>query len=789
MKPDNINLDSLRAKKARLGHAIGKSSAAFLIGSSLIIGAGAIAALMLTGQAYFYFILSLSLFLFIFASWVKGDLLVLEPLTDNINDRLSIDILSLLKKDDNTALAAYKRLSKHWQAYFITNHLLIAQSSIEILLSDTPEQNLQAALDQAAAYADKLGSKQIELAFLYAALLATSPAFKEYLIQSKMEQTDIDEIVSWLWRLIESSKRKKQNFGGIGRDWAFGFTNFLNRFALNISQSIMNHGSNFGWLTSSNDVVAIENALTNNAGAVVLVGPTGIGKTSRVYALAQRMIEGKSSKKLEYHQILQLDAASIISSANKPGALEFIFTQIVHEAANAGHVILFLDDAELFFSEGTGSINAAAILQPYLQNRTAQFIMTLTPEDYQRLRATNASLANLLTPVMLSELPQKDIMNILEDTAGGMEFRYKCVIAYEAIKSAYRLSGRYNSDEAYPGKAIKLLEQAVSHATNNVVSIESVEAAVEQTHGVKVSLAKPAEADALLHLENKIHERMINQNEAVKAVSAALRRARAGVSNPNRPIGSFLFLGPTGVGKTELAKAIAATYFGSENSIIRLDMSEYQQDSDVSRLLNPGTDNSISFLMSIRQQPFSVVLLDEVEKANPSILNLLLQLLDEGHLTDESGRSASFKDAVIIATSNAGANDIRQQIAAGGSLADFKDSLTDSLIQQNIFKPELINRFDEVVLFRSLNKDELAQVVKLLIKEVNATLAKQNVVVELTDKAINKIVELGSDDRYGARPMRRALQRGVEDSVAQKILRGEAGPGSKILLDDKDIDL
>jgi ATP-dependent Clp protease ATP-binding subunit ClpA len=282
---------------------------------------------------------------------------------------------------------------------------------------------------------------------------------------------------------------------------------------------------------------------------------------------------------------------------------------------------------------------------------------------------------------------------------------------------------------------------------------------------------------------------MINQARAVEVVSNALRRARAGVANPKRPIGSFLFLGPTGVGKTELAKAIAATYFGEESRMIRLDMSEYQQESDVSRILSDGQHETKSLILSVRQQPFSVVLLDEIEKAHPNILNLLLQMLDEGQLTDTGGRSVSFKDCIVIATSNAGADSIRRHIEQGEQLEQFESALTDELINGGQFKPELINRFDDVVLFRPLNPDELAQVVRLMLAEVNKTLATQNITVELTDAAIGKIVEVGNDPRLGARPMRRTLQRAVENTIAGKILRQEANPGDHITLDTGDLSL
>jgi ATP-dependent Clp protease ATP-binding subunit ClpA len=280
---------------------------------------------------------------------------------------------------------------------------------------------------------------------------------------------------------------------------------------------------------------------------------------------------------------------------------------------------------------------------------------------------------------------------------------------------------------------------------------------------------------------------MINQVRAVKVVSSALRRGRAGVADPSRPIGSFLFLGPTGVGKTELARSLSALYFGDEHRMIRLDMSEYQQESDASRLLERGGSSSKSLILQIREQPFSVVLLDEVEKAHPNILNLLLQMLDEGQLTDQKGHATSFKNAIIIATSNAGSADIAERVGKGEQLESFERPLIEKLIHKGEFKAELINRFDETVLFRPLNKKELAEVAGLMLGKVNDELSKQNVAVELTNEAMQKVIEMGYDPEFGARPMRRALQKTVEDAVAKKLLAGEAKSGDTIKLDIKDL--
>ena len=786
MNQTGIIFNSLRARKARLGSRVGENLIPYLYLSSVIALVIGLYITIFLKHGYGYFLVALAVAIIMFTLWVKYDLLALIPQSNEINDRLSIDILSRIKQNSNNPKAIWQEIADHWQARFFVNHLLLHGAIIDHLMTDNPD-DLILALNKSVELADKSGSQIIELGHLLAGLLLTNEGAIRAIESAKLNAEDIEAISDWLTRLIKIKKTQTNNSGGVGRDWSFGFTNFLNHFSDNISMDILRHKLNFGWLTESQDVISIETALANNSSAIAIVGPPGIGKTSRVYALAQRLIEGRTNSKLTYHQILELDVSSIISYSSRNSNLESVFRRLINEASHAGHVVIFLDNAELFFNEGTGAINAANILQPVIQNRAAQFILTFTPEDFQRLKMNNPSLASQLTPIILSELPENAVMNILEDSVIGMENHYSCLVSYDAIKTAYQLSDRYSNDEAYPGKAIKLLEQSMNFASSQLVDHTSVERAIEKTHGVKVGAANKIESDTLLHLEDKIHERMINQSDAVSAVASALRRARAGIADPKRPIGSFLFLGPTGVGKTELAKAIAATYFGSDNNLVRLDMSEYQQEQDVSRLLDPGQDNNISFLMSVRRQPFSVILLDEIEKAHPNILNLLLQLIDEGRLTDNMGKAVSFKDAIIIATSNAGANQIRQTISNGSNLQDFKEELTDQLIQDGSFKPELLNRFDDIILFRPLNKDELTQIVQLMMKEVNRTLTNQNISVELTTAAISKIVEEGYDARFGARPMRRILQRSVEDGIAGRILRGETKPGDHVILDESDL--
>jgi ATP-dependent Clp protease ATP-binding subunit ClpC len=784
-----IDLRSLRARKARFAKRIGKTGYLLLIiiGLTLVCFAGLM--LFIHVHRYPYFMLAFGLLTLIVAIWYHQDLLLLRSSSTSFNERLDGSIFaSLHYNTDLTPKSVWHDLSTNWQILFITHHFLLSPETIENELSVQPS-DMAVVWNEAQRIADATHCVIIEPVHIAASLLLTSESIKVMFTHMKFTSDDIGSVTLWLERLIVNERSEKPYFGGIGRDWANGFTPQLNQFGQNISLNIESHGGHYNSLVHSPGVEAIKGAFSQGASAIALIGPTGIGKTSNVYALAQRLLAEKDDRHLEHRQIIELNASYIISSAQRPGQIENIVNRLMQEALHAGHIILFLDDSELFFSNGTGSFDATQILLPIIQSRAIQIVFAMTPNDFQSLKTHNSAFASLLTPVVLTEPPEADTLKVIEDNALTLEAQHHILITYQAIVEAYRLSGRYEQEEAYPGKAIRLLEQSLSHAKEQIITAESVQEAIEQTHGVKVGSATPLEADALLHLEDNIHQRMINQSRAVAVVSNALRRSRAGVANPKRPIGSFLFLGPTGVGKTELAKAIAVTYFNSETNMIRLDMSEYQQPEDISRLLSDGSGQSMSLILAARQQPFSVVLLDEIEKSHVNILNLLLQLLDEGQLTDNAGRPASFKDCIIIATSNAGSQEIRERVMRGEKLESFESVFIDNLINSGQFKAELLNRFDEIVLFRPLDQNELLQVVGLMMNEINKTLAPKNITIQLTHAAAVEIVSRGYDARLGARPMRRMLQRTVEDEIANRILRNEVNPGDNVVLDVIDLHL
>ncbi len=778
------NLKSTRSRKARL--ALRMKRFGFLLtklfGAALLLGG---AYLLITGVSFGYVLLGLAIVCAMWAIWYKTELTKLPPnkSVKSIDDVLDQSVLAKLKQP-LTPRSVWQSLSGNWEEVFITNRLLIDPNFVADALSENPDD-----LDNIWQMAMQIQNPQqaagqtLRAGPLTSALILSSPAILEVLAARNIKQEDVIAAHSWLDRIVTYQNMPKPYFGGIGRDWAFGFTPMLERYSSNISRSIQLSRSNSHFMSRSKVIDAVINGL-DQTGSVAIVGDYGIGKTSAVYALAQRLLEDRASNKLRDHQIVNLNA-SVILSEDKHN-LENIMLHLFAEAIRAGNMILFLDDAQLFFQEGTGSFDMSRILMPILQNRRLKLITTFSSTDYQRLKTTNPGLTSMLNPVVMQEPSKEESLKIIEDAALNIEFQTKKIVSFEAVKEAYRLSEQYIQDSAFPGKAIKLLEQSAANAQNNVITALSVQKTIEQTLGVKATAAQAQEAQSLLQLEDRIHSRMVNQIDAVRVVSSALRRSRAGVGSSNRPIGSFLFLGPTGVGKTELAKSLAATVFDDEANMIRLDMSEYQQASDASRLLDPGSETD-SLLLKIRKQPFSVVLLDEIEKAHESILNLLLQLLDEGQLTDTSGKPAAFQNAIIIATSNAGSSEILNQVNTGQLDAGFKDQLINNLISAGTYRAELINRFDEIVLFKPLGQDELKQVALLMMESVNKNLANQNIQINLTDAALLALVDEGYDPQFGARPMRRTIQRRVEDTVANRILSGQISSGATVTLDVSDL--
>ncbi|HEU5187245.1 MAG TPA: ATP-dependent Clp protease ATP-binding subunit [Candidatus Saccharimonadales bacterium] len=619
-----------------------------------------------------------------------------------------------------------------------------------------------------------------------AALIRAMPGRDQLLAQLQLSFEDVISGVGWYHhveaRIAES--KAARNSGGIGRDLSFGYTPLLGHFAQNISL-LATRANLARELEGHQEILRslMQQLARGGKQNAVLVGPPGAGKTTIVHALAERLLlDGLGvPHELQYRQIMALDPATLIANARGRGELEGLVSQILHEAYKAKNVILFFDNAELFFSDETGAVDLRNVLLPVLEGGGIRLILSMDEQQYLKIGRQAPTLAQQLNRISVEPLGEDDTLLVCEDRLLELEVRYRVRYMYQSLKAAYRLGKRYVNNGAMPGQAVGILEAAAQFAQNGLVGEASVENAVEKMFGVRVANARGAEErTTLLNLEQLLHERMINQTRAVSVVASALRRARSGVRNQNRPIGTFLFLGPTGVGKTELAKALAAVYFGGEDRLVRLDLNEFSSADDVNRLIADASTDSMSLTAQIAKQPFSMVLLDEIEKAHPNVLNTLLQLLDEGVLRDINNREVSFRDAIIIGTSNAGADIIRAYISEGKQLQDFEDEFVNKLIDSGQFKPEFLNRFDEITVFRPLTPDELLQVVDIMLVGVNKTLAQQQIQVEVAADAKRKLVEAGNDPRLGARPLRRVVQRTVENIVAKQLLEGTIARGQTL---------
>ena len=552
----------------------------------------------------------------------------------------------------------------------------------------------------------------------------------------------------------------------------------------------------------------------------VLVGEPGVGKTAIAEGLAQRIVEGEVPDLIQEKEVVSLDMGLLLAGTKYRGEFEERLKTIVDEVKEAGNIILVIDEIHTLVGAGAmgGAMDAANMLKPALARGELQCLGSTTLDEYRSHIERDAALERRFQKVLVGEPSVEDAITILQGLRRTYEDFHKVKFTDKAVEAAVTLSERYITDRFLPDKAIDLIDEAGSRihlrhsstkdsepehtpidpkALTPVVDETEIAEIVSAWTGIAVSKTDETEAETLINLEANLHERVIGQDEAVKAVSRALRRSRSGLGDRNRPIASMIFSGPTGVGKTELAKALATIMFGSEDAMIRVDMSEFMESHTVSKLIGSppgfvGYDEGGQLTEAVRRKPYSVILFDEIEKAHPDVFNLFLQLLDDGRLTDAQGRVVNFKNTVIIMTSNIGAKAIQKGgTGLGFGLADdtgeaayqkIKERVNDEL--KNYFRPEFLNRLDEIIVFRQLTKSEVGEISEILLKEISDRLQEQrDITLEVSNAFTEKVVAEGFDPSYGARPLRRAIMRLLEDSLAEAILSGRIGDGDRALVD------
>lgn len=781
------NYNSKRAKTARFGHVFRKYARFIVIFIllTMLIGGGY---LLVLSYSFGWFVLGCASIPFVIYLWGEDELIHVPPLKNpkTVDGLFASEILGRMKSQ-NIDLKELGALStKVASSQFFLVRFSISPNMVVSMAESLGNVTLEQVFEEADNLRKKYLRSEITGAMIMVAIILLHPSKEGILANVHITTDDLIAGFDWYYnidKLIEEANKPKKT-GGLARDWAFGYIPTLSMFGTNISDvgHQMMISTDF---PSRSEIVdkMIDILSSNGTQNVALIGGHGSGKTAIVQSFADRLLDGnnKVPQNLKYHQVYVLDASRLISAASSRSNLETLIRRILIEANRAKNIILCLDNAQVFFEESAGTIDISNSIEQILETGAVRLILTMDEQKFLKISQNKPSLTNSLNRIKVAPTNFDDTMRILEDDIISIEYKRNITYTYQALKRSYDLASRYTYDIVMPGQASKLLKEAANYAVNQVVSEESIIKTVESTMNVKVGNASSVEEkEKLLHLEELIHQRMINQTKAVSAVANAIRRARSGVRNQNRPIGTFLFLGPTGVGKTELAKALSEIYFNGENNLIRIDLNEYVMAEDVNRLIASGAENPNSLTAQVMKNPFSVILLDEIEKAHPNVLTTLLQLLDEGILRDFNNREISFRDSIVIATSNAMADRIREYIERGYNLDQFEDKFVSELISNGDFKTEFLNRFDEIVIFRPLNQGELRQVIDLILKGVNKTLAPQHLSIEVDDDAKDFLVEKGYDPRLGARPMRRIVQKSVENIIAKKMLANEAAPGSTL---------
>ncbi|MHA6799820.1 ATP-dependent Clp protease ATP-binding subunit [Bounagaea algeriensis] len=540
----------------------------------------------------------------------------------------------------------------------------------------------------------------------------------------------------------------------------------------------------------------------------VLIGEAGVGKTAVVEGLAHRIAKDDVPEPLRNKHLYTLDLSSLVAGSRYRGDFEERLKKVIKEVRTRGDIILFIDEIHTMVGAGAteGAIDAANILKPVLARGELQVIGATTLEEYRKHIEKDAALERRFQPIQVAEPSVTDSVEIVKGLRDRYEAHHRVSFTDGALASAASLADRYINDRYLPDKAIDLIDEAgarlrIHRATSGEeldtaaeVDEEQIAEVLAHWTGIPVFRLTEEETSRLLRMEDELHKRVIGQHDAVTAVSQAIRRTRAGLKDPKRPSGSFIFAGPSGVGKTELSKSLAEFLFGDDDALIQIDMGEFHDRYTASRLFGAppgyvGYEEGGQLTEKVRRKPFSVVLFDEIEKAHQEIYNTLLQVLEDGRLTDGQGRTVDFKNTVLIFTSNLGTGDISKTVGLGFSSGQEQDSDYERMkakVNEEMkkhFRPEFLNRIDDVIVFHQLTRDEIVQMVDLLSTRVEKALKSKDMSLELTDKAKSLLARRGFDPVLGARPLRRAIQQEIEDKLSEKILFGELEPGQVVVID------
>ena len=660
--------------------------------------------------------------------------------------------------------------------------------------------NLSQELNNILAEADKLmiehGGSKISSLDLIAPLFGYNQVFKKAMLELGLDGEDLKELGFW-YEKIWDFRKKMQEFWSlenllrkppIGRDWTYGYSWYLNHYAVNLNDQALGAQAVFELASHQKEIMAVEQVLAKTMEAnVLLVGPEGVGKRNVIMDFVGMIERGEALPALNYKKVFELNVSALATSESSV-EVQNNLVRLLNEAARAGNIILVIENFHNFVGgkSGLGRIDISEIIIPFLESSNIQVIATTAPADFHKFLANRGEFMKVFDKIDIDEPDKAETLRILEEAVPAVEAKAKILVTYGAIKNIVESSDKFIRSRPFPKKALNLLSEVASYANSSgkrIITSEDIDEIVSKKTDIPIGPLKGGEREMLANLEKFMHEKVIGQERAVKVVASAMRRLRAGLAKRGKPAGVFLFVGPTGVGKTLTSKVLAETYFGSQDKMLRFDMSEYQDIESLDRFLGSlRMDEPGQFVTQVTDNPFSLILLDEIEKAHKDILNIFLQVFDEGRLTDVFGRRISFEHNIIIATSNAGADYIRDLVKEGVDPSLEKEKVIDVLVSGGSFRPELLNRFDEVVVFHPLSREHVRKISDLMLGQLSKRLKEQGYEFAPTSELADFIAEAGFDPQFGARPMQRVIQDKVESAIARKILDGEIEKGKEFEL-------
>lgn len=651
--------------------------------------------------------------------------------------------------------------------------------------------------------AETARDRDITSADLFALLFNKDQNFRDFLTAKFADEQTIRTTAKWVEQSIDREDKEKRwwsreslgRIPGLAKTWGFGPVFTLMQFAIRIGGETA-LASPVLLAGRENEIKLLEDTLLANANAnVIVVGKPGAGKETLILSLTQMILQGKIFPELESKRLFHVSGQTIVATGKTKGNTEEILVKILNEASYAGDIILVIDQfPEFVESLDKLGIIAAQILEPYLASNTLHIIAMADITPFHKYIENNAAIMAHFTKIEVREPDEDHLLSILQDVAPHIETQARGIIVftYPALKKIAEAAIQYLTEGALPERAINLMQELVAYTLSRHIVLVSPELVAEYIgKKTKIPLGQitKEERDKLMNLEDRLHERVINQSEAINAIAGAIRRTRAGIGESKRPIGSFLFLGPTGVGKTETAKALAWAYFGSEDAMMRFDMTEYQTQDAIERLIGSFKKNEPGILANrMRSSPYTIILLDEFEKADKKVVDLFLQILDEGVFSDAFGEQVNMRNTIIIATSNAGSQMIWRMVEGGIDPSTKKSAIIGEIQQEGKFKPELLNRFDAIIIYQPLSTEHLKQVAHIMLKKLAARLKEQQyITLIITDELVDETTRQGYEPTFGARPMRRFIQDKIERVIAEKIIKGELARGGTIELGAKDI--